>query len=172
MSLSLYAISDEYRASLTNLQMDLENVEIDDESKQSLIVDSLSSIQDQFENKALNVASFIANLKLEATAVKTAEQRITQRRRTIERQVEWLTDYLFSQCQKMNLKKLGNEQLILSIRQNPVKVMITQEELIPEQFKETVTTIKVLKSSLANALKNGESIAGVHLEASQRLDIR
>jgi len=172
MSLALYAIADEYRASLYDIQNTLEDVEIDDEAKQSMIVDTLSDIKDTFETKALNVASFIANLKLEAMAVKTAEQRITQRRRSLERQVEWLTDYLFCQLQKMDLKKLSNEQLTLAIRNNPAKVIISNEDEIPEQFKESVTTTKVLKSQIASAIKSGESIEGVYLEGSQRLDIK
>jgi len=172
MSIALYAIADEYRHSLYDIQSALEDVEIDDEAKQSMIVDTLSDIKDNFEIKALNVASFIANLKLEALAVKTAEQRIIQRRRSLERQVEWLTEYLFCQLQKMDLNKLSNEQLTLSIRNNPAKVIISNKDAIPDQFKEIETTTKVLKSSIATAIKSGESIAGVHLESSQRLDIK
>jgi len=172
MSLALYAIADEYRASLYDIQNTLEDIEIDDEDKQSLIVDSLSSIKDSFEIKALNVASFIANLKLEAIAVKTAEQRMTQRRRSLERQVEWLTDYLFCQLQKMDLNKLSNEQLTLSIKNNPAKVIVSNEEVIPDQFKQSETTTKVLKSLIASAIKSGESIEGVYLEGSQRLEIK
>jgi len=172
MSLSLYAIADEYRGSLYDLQNTLEDVELDDETKQSMIADSLSNIQDKFESKALNVASFVAILKLEAIAVKTAEQRITQRRRSLERQVEWLNDYLFCQMQKMKLPKLSNEQLTLAIRKNPAKVCITNEDIIPNEYKEIVQSTKVIKSSIANAIKNGQSIAGAHLETSYRLDIR
>jgi len=172
MTLALYAIADDYRASLYDIQNTLEDVEINDEDKQSLIVDSLADIKDSFETKALNVASFIANLKLEAIAVKTAEQRMTHRRRSLERQVEWLTDYLFCQLQKMDLKKLSNEQLTLSIKNNPAKVIISNEDDIPDQFKETVSSTKVLKSQIASAIKSGESIDGVYLEGSQRLDIK
>ncbi|MCF6251214.1 MAG: siphovirus Gp157 family protein [Methylococcaceae bacterium] len=172
MTLALYAIADEYRASLYDIQNTLEDIEIEDEEKQSMIVDSLSSIKDGFEVKALNVAGFIANLKLESIAVKTAEQRMTQRRRSLERQTEWLTDYLFCQLQKMDLKKLSNEQLQLTIKNNPAKVIVSNEDEIPKQFKETVTTTKVLKANIASAIKSGESIKGVYLEGSQRLDIR
>jgi len=172
MALALYAIADEYRASLYDIQNTLEDIEIGDDEKQSMIADTLSDIKDCFEIKALNVGSFIANLKLESIAVKTAEQRMTQRRRSLEHQVEWLTDYLFVQLQKMDLKKLSNEQLRLSIRNNPAKVIIKNEDEIPDQFKESITTTKVLKAQIACAIKSGESIEGVYLEGSQRLDIR
>jgi len=172
MTLALYAIADEYRHSLYDIQNTLEDVEIDDEDKQSMIADSLSDIKDNFETKALNVASFIANLKLESIAVKTAEQRMTRRRRSLECQVEWLTAYLFCQLQKMDLKKLSNEQLTLSIKNNPAKVIISNEDVIPDQFKQSETTTKVLKSLIASAIKSGESIEGVYLEGSQRLEIK
>ena len=172
MALALYAIADEYRVSLYDIQNTLEDIELDNEEKQSLIVDSLSTIKDTFEVKALNVAGFIANLKLEAIAVKTAEQRMTQRRRSLERQVEWLSDYLFCQMQKMQLPKISNEQLIVAIKKNPAKVCITNEGIIPAEYKEVVETTKVIKASIASSIKNGQDIAGVHLESSYRLDIK
>ena len=172
MALALYAIADEYRVSLYDIQNTLEDIELDNEEKQSLIVDSLSTIKDTFEVKALNVAGFIANLKLEAIAVKTAEQRMTQRKRSLERQVEWLTDYLFVQLQKMDLKKLSNDQLTLAIKKNPAKVCITNEDIIPAEYKQVVETTKVIKASIASSIKNGQDIAGVHLESSYRLDIK
>jgi len=172
MTLALYAIADEYRASLYDIQNTLEDVEIDDKDKQSMIVDSLSDIKDTFETKALNVASFIANLKLESIAVKTAEQRITQRRRSLERQIEWLSGYLFCQLQKMQLSKISNDQLVVAIKNNPAKVYITNEDIIPAEYKETTQVTKVIKASIASAIKNGQDIAGAHLETSCRLDIR
>jgi len=172
MTLALYAIADEYRISLYDIQNALEDAEIDDKDKHSLIVDSLSDIKDSFETKALNVASFIANLKLEAIAVKTAEQRMTQRRRSLERQVEWLSDYLFCQMQKMHLPKISNEQLIVAIKKNPAKVCITNEDIIPAEYKQVIETTKVIKASIASSIKNGQDIAGVHLESSYRLDIK
>jgi len=97
---------------------------------------------------------------------------MTQRRRSLERQVEWLTDYLFVQLQKMDLKKLSNDQLTLAIKKNPAKVCITNEDIIPAEYKQVVETTKVIKASIASSIKNGQDIAGVHLESSYRLDIK
>jgi len=43
--------------------------------------------------------------------------------------------------------------------------------LLPDDFKETITTVKLLKADIGKALKAGEAVAGAHLEQSSRLVI-
>jgi hypothetical protein len=48
------------------------------------------------------------------------------------------------------------------------------EAQIPNCFKETVTitTVKILKTDIAQALKSGQAVPGAHLEQSTRLVIQ
>jgi hypothetical protein len=44
--------------------------------------------------------------------------------------------------------------------------------LLPEQFKEPVTTWKIDKNAIKEALKNGETVAGATLLNGTRLSIK
>lgn len=173
MSLSLYTIADQYREAFQHLTQVLDDDrEFSAEEKQAIIADSLSQLVGDFKTKALNVASFITNLKLELEAVKLAENRFLSRRKSLENKINYLSDYLFVQCLKTGVTSIKNDELIIAIKNNPPKVFIDNEQAIPETFKEIVKTIKIAKSAIAAAIKNGLEVAGAHLESSQRLDIR
>lgn len=173
MQLSLYSIAEQYREAFQQLSTVLdESGEFDAPAQQQIIEDSLSTLVDDFKSKAMNVAAFINNLKLELEAIKIAENRMTKRRSGLESKIQFLSDYLFTQCQKTGFTTLKNDELVLAIKTNPPKVIIDNENAIPKTYKEVVKSVKILKSAIATALKSGMSVKGAHLEASQRLDIR
>jgi hypothetical protein len=72
----------------------------------------------------------------------------------------------------MNIKDISNHQLRLVVRNNPCKVVFDDEDSIPAQFKEVVSTIKISKSAIGEQLKAGETVTGAHLEKSFRLEIK
>jgi hypothetical protein len=173
MQLSLYSIADHYREAFRDLTEILDSdTELAATDKQQIIEDSLSHLIDDFKTKALNVAGFINNLKLELEAVKSAENRMYKRRNSLESKIQYLTEYLFVQCQKTGTTSIKNDELVIAIKNNPPKVIVDNEAAIPAEFKEVVETVKVAKSAIAAAIKNGLDVIGAHLESSQRLDIR
>ena len=172
MSLALYTIADHYREAFHHLTDVLEETDLSTQDKQNLIEDSLIELVDDFKTKALNVAGFINNMKLEMEAVKTIETRLLNRRKSLEKKINYLSDYLFIQCLKTSTTTIKNNELVIAIKNNPPKVIIDDEKLIPDTYKTTVQTINVSKSSIASALKEGIEVTGVHLETSQRLEIR
>jgi hypothetical protein len=172
MSLSLYSIADHYREAFHHLTDVLEETELSTQDKQTIIEDSLIELADDFKTKALNVAGFINNMKLEMEAIKTIENRLLNRRKSLENKINYLSDYLFIQCLKTGTTTIKNNELVIAIKNNPPKVIIDDEKVIPEIYKTTVQTINISKSSIASAIKAGIEITGAHLETSQRLDIR
>ena len=173
MTLSLYTIADNYRESLHHITKILEEEsELSVQDKQQLIEDSLCHLIDDFKTKALNVAGFINNMKMELEAVKVAESRMIRRRSSLESKIAYLTEYLFVQCQKTNSTFIKNDELVIAVKNNPPKVIVDNENTIPDIYKEIINTIKISKSAIATAIKNGIEVSGAHLESSQRLDIR
>jgi hypothetical protein len=166
---ALYEIASHYKTAFAHLSETLEDVDMDDASKHQIILDSLVDIQGSFEDKALNVAAYVNNLKLELLGVKTVEERITKRVKALNNQIQWLNDYLLSQLQVMNLKQVKNAEIVVSIRNNPAKVIITDEQVVPSAYKSIINTIKVDKTAIATDLKDGKTVNGCYLQASQRL---
>ena len=100
------------------------------------------------------------------------EKRIEQRRKANERKVNWLKDYLHNEMKAINLLSIKDSQISLNIRKNPGRVIIENERLLPEDYKEAQTTILIRKSLIADALKAGQAVPGAVLRNGTRLDIR
>ena len=65
--------------------------------------------------------------------------------------------------------KLGN----MTVRKNPVSVVIDDESLIDEDYKQEVVTIKIDKKAIKEDItKNGVVVNGCHLEQSTNLIIK
>lgn len=173
MSLALYQIADDYRSALYNLSNILDDQhELDDESKKQIIEDSLVHFVDDFKKKSINVGCFINEMKLELEAVKIAENRFISRRKSLENKINSLTDYLFVQFLKTGINTVKNEEIVISIKNNPPKVILEDESKIDQLYKEVIETVKVSKSTIATALKNGLFVDGARLESSKRLEIK
>ena len=145
MSLTLYSIADEFRHAFNTLTDMLEESEFNSEAKKQIIEDSLSEITDNFNSKALNTASFINNLKLELEAVKYAELKFAKRKTSLQNKIEYLSDYLFIQCIKTGSKLIKNSELIIRIKDNPPKVLIDNENSIPDIYKKVIETVNISK---------------------------
>ena len=168
--MNLYDISTQHQELLDFINDDDFN-ELSVEDQHALIATKLN-LDDDFKQRALSIAAFISNLDLEANALKVMEQRIATRRRANEIKVEGLKSYLLTTMSAMNIKDISNHQLRLVVRNNPCRVVFDDEDSIPAEFKEVISTIKISKSAIGERLKAGETVTGAHLEKSVRLDIK
>lgn len=161
--LKLYEISDLYLQAIDDLVTS-------DTLPPDAIQDTLDGLIGTFEQKALAVAAYIRNLEAEAEAVASVSRRLENRQKGLEQQADRLRAYLKNHMERTALLKCKNAELTLSIQRNPPRVIVDDEQQLPGEFLETVTTVKVLRSALNSALKQGV-IPGAHLEQSTRLVI-
>jgi hypothetical protein len=169
--MKLYEITMQYRQALAVLdQADLSD--LTPEEQQELVSNTLDDFEDKFQSKALAVGAFVANLELEAESLRTMETRIQQRRKSTERKAEWLKDYVHVQMQAMDLLDIHDNQIRLSIRKNPPKVIIENDDLLPEDYKEVQVNVLIRKTLIADAIKNGDKVPGAYLHYGTRLQIK
>ena len=164
MTLTLYQITDRYQEALLLLS--------DPELPPEVINDTLDAIEGEFESKALAVAAFIGNLELEASAVREVEDRMTRRRKALEGRAESLREYLHIHMQRLKVQEVKSAEITVKIKRNPPRVVIDNEALLPDDYKEVELTLKVRKQLVQKALGEGRTVPGAHLESSTRLDIR
>jgi len=84
----LYELSDQYNA-LSGL---LENTEVD----QAEVLEELNAIEGQFNVKAENIAKLILSMVGDIAVIQAEEQRLTTRKRRIEKQLDYLKSYLYT----------------------------------------------------------------------------
>jgi hypothetical protein len=169
----LYEISNEYTAVMDAIEQLFDtHPELDEASKRAILEENLAGVQQSFDDKAFALGGLIQNLKFEHSNVKELQDRFTKRAKGLEKTIGQLSDYLLAQMQAVNRPKLSNAWLTLQIRTNPCRVIIEDETLLGEEFKQKEIIIKINKTAIGEQLKSGASVPYAHLEQSQRLEIK
>ena len=161
---TLYDITNRYN----NVAELLDNPDVPME----VVEEALSSISDEFNVKADNIARFIKDLNATAASIKEEEIRLANRRRSFENRANGLKDYLEANMRAMNIKKVKTNFFSFNIQSNPASVEILDETLIPKEFKSVEPVTKIDKKALLKAVKETGEIAGVSLKTSEGLRIR
>lgn len=133
--------------------------------------DTLEAVNLAIEDKLENIAKVIKNLEGEANAFKEEEQRLADRRRSIENNVKKLKQYAENTMIVTGNKKIKAGLFTFAIQKNLPSVVINNKRLIPSQFFVPVDP-RLDKNKIKEDLKNGESIPGVELKQGESLRIR
>jgi len=167
-TLRLYQIADHYLEALDGLaeQMDEEEVLPD------AIVAALNALAGTFTDKAVNVAAYIRTLEAEAEAIATVQKTLIARKTALDHHADRLRAYLKTEMERTGLDRVRHPWLTVRVQANPPRVVVEAVTQVPDRFKETVTTVNILKAEIAQALKAGQAVAGAHLEQTTRLVIR
>ena len=164
-SLRLYQIADDYLIALEAL------AEIEDLPPEA-IADTLEGLAGTFQDKAANVAAYIRTLDAEAAAIEDARKAMERRQSALERHAARLRDYLKDRMERTGIARVENSWVSVRVQPNPPSVVIEDETLLPDRFKQEVTTVKLLRCNIAKALKAGESVFGARLQTTTRLVIQ
>ena len=162
----LYLLAHEYRAAADQLA----DMELDERT----VADTLEGMAGELEVKAANVAMMARNLEATASAIKAAEAQMAQRRKVLERRVEWLRRYLLESMQHAGIKRVECPQFVLSVRDNPVAVDVFELALVPAEFMRQPEPPPVApdKKAIKDALAAGTDVPGCRITKTQRLEIR
>jgi hypothetical protein len=164
MSKPLYEITYEYQ----NLLYLLEENELPEEE----VIAQLEEISEQFDKKASNITGLFLNIEAESRSIKDAETKMKKRRESLDRNALRLREYLLNNMIMLEIPEVKTPQFHVKIRNCPHRVELVSESLIPDDYKETVESIKIDKVSIKDAMKNGMMIPGALLKQAQRLDVR
>ena len=167
-TLRLYQIADKFQMALDAItaQADSDGVIPD------TLVAELDALAGTFTEKAINVAAFIRSLEAEAAAIAELKKNFEKRMASLSNQALRLRDYLKAEMERTGILNVNHPWLALRIQVNPPSVVIEDEDRIPDDFKETVSAVKLLKAEIGKALKAGQAVPGAHLEQSSRLVIQ
>ena len=162
----LYVIADEYIAAAQRM----EDLELD----QQTIADTLEGLSGALEVKASSVAMVIQNMEATAKAIEQARQKMDARRKAIENRAESLRDYLKAQMERTGITRIESPYFVLAIQKNPPRVVVDAESLIPREFMYSAPAPppEPIKKMIADAIKAGAEVPGVHLEQGTRLAIK
>lgn len=142
-----------------------------DEIDEDVLIDTIDSIKESVEEKAENIAKLVRSFEADGKTIKTEEERLAAKRKTLENQVSYLKKYLFEQLETMGIQKIKRPLFTIAIQKNPPSVDVIDESLIPEDFWIPLGA-KLDKTSILHSLKSGESVPGTAIKNSKGLRIR
>lgn len=148
---------------------------LDEETGEVFTCDELEELKAGREAKLEAVGLFIKDLNAEVAALKAEEKALAERRRAKESRVEQLKEYLAFSMQTHGDRKLETPKVRLSFRKS-TSTEITDEKLVPDEFKTVETVVKVDKKKLGaaidRAMRDGGTIRGARRITRQSLIIR
>jgi len=131
--------------------------------------EELNAINMLHDEKVLNVAKFIKGLNAESEAIKNETDKLMQRRKSIDKKVEWLKNYIDRNCESK--EKIQDSTTIVSWRKSE-SVKILNENLLPKQYIKEKIEISVDKMKIKESIKNGEEVTGAEIETNFNLQIK
>jgi len=158
----LYEISKEYQLALIELEG------LDDE----FVKDTLDGLKGTLELKSTNVAKYVQNLFASATAIDTAMKQMADRKKALENKANRIKKYLKDNMEASGIHKIECPEFVISIKNNPPKLIIGEEQLVPAKFKKKVVTTTIEKNEIKKLLSSGKSVSGCKLISETRLEIK
>ncbi len=157
--LKLYEIKKAY--------MDVMNLDVDEETLKM----ALDAVQVDIKEKANNIGYVLRTLEAEEKAYDAEIDRFKALKDSAKAKAESIKKYLAETLQDMEIPKLSTEHFKFSFRKSE-SVDVLDPELIPDDYKTTKTEIRISKTDIKKAIKNGESVVGARLITRQNLQIK
>ena len=202
---TLYALTDDISAFWESHEMIVAQLAagVPDDEKLTLmaqlaeITGQLERLGSELATKTDNIAGVLRRMSVEQEQLESEQERIRQRRKTMERAEEWLRKYVLRVMQQRGIKQLKTPANTLFIRQSDA-VIVTEPETLPEEYKNVtvkmpawiwrvlcersqadipdIAAIRVAEdislSAIKKAIKSGVTVEGADLEFHESLVLR
>lgn len=145
-------------------------LDMEDSLDPTVFHDTLDSIVDAIEDKAIGYASVIQQFKADSKALSDEIKRLMERKQSIEKRISIMQESLQDVMEESNVEKIKSPKFTVWLQNNPVSVKVTDERLIPKGFY-IPQEPKLDKKALKEELQHGD-IPGAELEQTRGVRIR
>ena len=144
------------------------------EVEQEVIDATIESMDltNDIERKIEGYAIVMDELKASNERIRNEEKRLAQRRRVQQNNYDRMRETLLDQMKLLQLDRVKTDKYTVSVRQNPVKVVVRDDSNIPKDFfveQRPKLDRKKLKEYLEST---NEEVEGVELTQEESLQIR
>ena len=167
---NLYSISEKYDALLCGYLTQSE--EDDLESGQITLDHLIGNIESDFNEKVINVCSCIKNINIDIEAISNLIDDLQKRKNKLMGKRDNLADIVKNSMNKVGVEKIHSPLFDIKIAKNPAKLIINDENLIPECYILTKIVDEINKKKIKEDMKNMIGVSGAELQYSTRLVIK
>lgn len=165
---ALYELSDKILTAL-DIFSDMDECSEAEKAEAQAIINQLA---DSFNDKAVSVAMFIRNLEVEAEAIAEAKKSMDAREKALKTKANRIKSYLLSEMKRTETKQIKCPYFVLSVRKNPVSVVIAQNAVIDSDLMLPPKPQEPDKKAIKAAIESGRVVIGCSLESSESLTIK
>ena len=116
----------------------------------------------QLQAKSSNIIGYYQNENALIEAIDNQIKRLQDFKKIKQNSVDRFKKYVKENMERLEIQKIETELGTLSIAKSPISVEIVNEDEIPEEFKDTITTVKTNKKKISDNFKaTGEIPNGV-----------
>jgi len=145
-------------------------LELSEDTDPTLFNDTMDSITDAIEDKAVGYAKVDKELDKDEKALKDEASRLSARAKSISNNRKILKQNLQEAMETTGKEKIKTPEFTIYIQNNPVSVKLVDESKIPAYLSKTTTVPD--KTRIKQLLKEGKDVPGAELSAGSSLRIR
>ena len=142
-----------------------------EEFEEGVFEDTLESIEDAIEDKAVNIAKLLKVWEGDIESLKAEKTRLANRQKNLEEKSKRLKSYLQDNLEQLEIFKIKTPLFSFNIQNNPPKAHITNITTIPAQYFKQPDPV-LSKAELTAALKAGVKVEGAELVQEKSLRIK
>jgi Mg2+ and Co2+ transporter CorA len=136
------------------------------------LAEQLSISEDQMSEKIENYFFVIKELKGQVETIKEHVKQMTQKKKAIENRIDSLKTYVGHSVQMFGeTNKSGNKffksDLFKVTASRSSRLVITDSESVPEEFKRQVYSEKIDNAGIKKAIQNGQNVDGAMIDDSK-----
>lgn len=146
---------------ITNSFMELnEKEDLTEEERQEMGMQLVDALQ----TKSNNIIAYYQDQNTLLNAIDEEIKRLQEYKKITKNKIDRYKEYVKTNMDLLGIEKIQTALGVISIAKSPISVEILDEQQIPDEYKEVVTTIKVDKKKIADNFKEtGEIIDGVNI---------
>lgn len=165
---NLYSLTTEMQELYDRLEdtVDKETGEISEEISSALAVK-----QEEFNSKAISVATVARMFKAKAAEVAAEIERLEDIKKRYDTLVDKIYYNLSKACKCLGVVKIEGMHAAISFQKSE-RIVVDNLEDIPCEFKTIKTEVYADKRKIKEVIKNGGYVDGAHLEEHRNLIIR
>lgn len=148
---------------LTGEMLQLQDLLMDPDIDPQLIEDTIESLDFDYEKKLEGYAKIIKNFEALTEASKKEEERIKDRRKFFENQIESMKRRIKDSMIVLNKKQVRTAIFLFSLKQGQPKLSIDNADMIPKEYLVPQPS-KIKAKELKEFLKKNGDTSYAHLE--------
>ena len=163
------------------IQIDNILAENTNEETQEILETAREEILAQIDGKIENILEYIADCQARAEQLRAEAARLSQKRGSLDKKVDYLKNLVYFVMKTNNLQKTEYGTYTVSVAKTPARVVIDNEELIPAVYLKTTYSIdkELLKAHMKETDgravvfdEEGKKVIVAHMEQGESLRIK